>query len=100
MLLRFVSGRRCAQYKEVLLWKHINHTPSKPLVAYSADPLLRHSNMPRSRGLRVNALADQQLRLRLDILDLLQVRHNSAFVKFRIGDPHTAFEVELQFFDR
>lgn len=82
------------------LWKHINHTTSQPFVANPADSLLRDGEMPRSRRLRVNTLTDQQLRLHLDILHLLQVGRNPGFIESGIGGSHAAFEIELEFFDR
>lgn len=69
-------------------------------MADSANPLLCDSDIPRPRRLRVNPFTDQQLRLHLDILDLLQARRNPSFVEPGISGAHTTFEIELKLFDR
>jgi hypothetical protein len=63
-----------------LLWEDIDHTPTKSLMADPTDPFFCDRDMPRPGRLPVATLADQELRLRLDTLRLLQVGHNSGLI--------------------
>jgi hypothetical protein len=83
-----------------LLGENINHTSTKSLMANPTDPFFCDRDMPRPRCLHVTTLANQELRLCLDTLRLLQVGHNFGLIENRSCRPHATLEIELQFLDR
>ena len=82
-----------------LLGEDIDHTPTKSLMTNPTDPFFCDRDMPRPRRLHIATLTNQELRLCLDTLRLLQVGHNSGLIEYRSCRPHTTFEIEFQFLD-
>lgn len=91
----YVWGRRD------VLWEHADNAPSKPLMADPAHSLLGDGDMATPRFVIAGqAFSKEQLGLCLNVLHFLQIGNDPCLVHNRVGGPHPAAEIKLEFSHR